>query len=827
MTRLKLALRLLRRDWRAGELNVLTAALVIAVAAVSAIGLFSDRMERALSGQTAELVGADLRLASPQPVAAEWLVAARDRNLRVAETLRFPSVVVHGEGLQLASVEAVGAGYPLRGELRTAKVLYGPETVAPGPPAVGIAWVEPRIMQALSIVPGAVIEIGVASFRVERLLTYQPGRGGSFFTLAPRVLIALGDVPRTEVIQPGSRVVYEYQFAGNANALAAYRQWLTPQLAPNHRLQGIGDGDSGAGRALKRANRYLGLTSLLAVILAGVAVAMATRRYGERHYDTAALLRCFGVSQGGVLGLLVPQFLLLGLIAGAIGCLLGWLTQAGIAQLLTGLLPATLPSPGPMPILFAFAAGLLLLAGFALPPLLRLKSIAPLRVLRRDMVPLSPPVLMVYGAGLLAITVLTLRFTGDWLITVSVLAGAGVAALALGLLALALLNVVRRLRSGVGVAWRYGFNNLWRRGRGSLTQLLAFGLALMAMAVIALLRSDLLASWQTELPPDTPNHFAFNILPADVGPLKDYFAARAIPSSGLYPMVRGRLTHINDKPVTRPVTKDDDADESLRRELNLSWSATLPPDNRLTAGPWWDAASGGGVSVETQLAERLGINLADRLTFSIGGQPLTATVASLREVQWDSFHPNFYMIFPPGALDDYPATWLTSFFLAPQQKPLLNDIVRNFPAVTVLEVDQVLGQLRAILQQVGAAVELVLLFVLAAGFVVLFAALASSLDQRIYEGALLRSLGASRRQLRSAQLAEFLLLGLLAGLLAAIGTEIIAYLLYTQAFELEYRFKWQVWLAAPLLGALLIGLAGVIGTRSVLQRSPSGILREL
>jgi putative ABC transport system permease protein len=408
-----------------------------------------------------------------------------------------------------------------------------------------------------------------------------------------------------------------------------------------------------------------------------------------------------------------------------------------------------------------------------------------------------------------------------------VLAGSLAATAALAAFAGGLLALSRRMHRRVGVAWRFGMNNLWRRARTSIGQILAFGLVLMAMAVIALLRTDLLNTWQTQLPPDTPNHFAFNILPQDVAAMQGFFAANRIPASDLYPMVRGRLIEINGTTVTRAVTKEEDSG-AIRRELNLTWTDTVPSDNRLVRGAWWNnPMPANPVSVEEKLAQKLGIETGDELTFSIAGSERRARVASIRSVQWDSFHPNFYMIFPPGALDGLPATYLTSFHLAPEQKPLLTSLVRAFPAVTVLEMDQVLAQVRTILAQVTAAVELVLLFVLAAGFAVLFAALSASLDERFHEGALLRTLGAGRRQLRAAHFAEFVMLGALAGVLAAIGTELIAWVLYTRAFELEYSFKWPVWILAPLAGGLLIGLAGYIGTRRVVSQSPLTVLREL
>ncbi|MFP5349480.1 MAG: ABC transporter permease, partial [Gammaproteobacteria bacterium] len=472
--------------------------------------------------------------------------------------------------------------------------------------------------------------------------------------------------------------------------------------------------------------------------------------------------------------------------------------------------------------------GIVLLAGFALPPLSRLRHVPPLRVLRRDLAPLPVRGWVVYGAALAAVTLLMWRYTQSASLTAAVLAGAIAAASILGGVGFLLLRLARRMPARVGVAWRFGVNNLWRRARASVSQILAFGLALMAMAVIALVRGDLMSTWQTQLPAATPNHFAFNILPADVAAVERFFSGHGVRAQALYPMVRGRLIAINDAPVVQAVTKEARDDGAVNRELNLTWTDTLPPDNRITQGSWWDAvAAPMAVSVEEKLATRLNIKLGDRLTFSIGGEELTATVASLRTVQWDSFHPNFYMIFPRGVLDPYPATYLTSFYLAPPQKPLLRDLVQTFPAVTVLEMERVLAQVRVIVEQVTAAVEFILLFVLAAGLVVLYAALQATLDERLYDGALMRALGASRRQLRAGHLAEFTALGLAAGILAAIGTELIAYLLYGRVFGLDYAFKWQVWLAAPLAGAAILGAAGYIGTRRVVGASPLALLRRL
>jgi len=826
--RWRLSLRLLARDWRAGELRLLLAAVVLAVAASTTVGFFSDRVNRAMVVQSAELLGGDLMLVSPQPVDAAWARAAADVGLRLAETLEFASVVVQGDKLQLCNIKAVAHGYPARGRVRTATTAFGVDAPADDVPAPGSAWVEARLLSALELGVGDSIEIGAAKFTVTRVLTFDPGRGGSFIGLAPRVLIHRADVARTNVLQPGSRVSYRYLFAGSQTELARYQDWLRPRLGPHHELRDVRTGTSAVGRAIERAERYLGLASLVAVVLAGVAVAMGARRYSERHCDVSALLRCFGASRRDVVALYLPQLLLVGALAAAVGCAVGWAAQQVLLLLLRDVLAAQLPPPGLTPIAFGFLTGMVTLIGFAFPPVLRLQRVSPLRVLRRDLAPLPVSAWMVYGSALAASVALMWRYTGSWRLTMLTVAGAIAAILVFGAAAFGLLRAARRWQTRVGVAWRFGINNISRRVAASISQILAFGIALMAMAVIALVRGDLLSTWQAQLPPQAPNHFAFNIVPADVHALEQFFAAHDVRATALYPIVRGRLVAVNGTAVRQAVTKERNADaEALQRELNLTWTATLPADNAVVEGEWWQSGALDGVSVEQRLAEQLAIKLGDRLDFSIGGEPLHAHVRSIRSVQWDSFHPNFYMIFPPGALGNRPATYLTSFYLPVEKKPLLAALVRAFPAVTVLEVDRVLAQVRTIVQQAALAVEFVLLFVLLAGFAVLYAALAATLDERYYEGALLRVFGASRRQLRAGQFAEFAVLGAFAGVLAAAGAELIAYLLYTRVFELGYAFKWPVWLALPLVGACLIGFAGWIGTRRVAHTSPLVVLREL
>lgn len=829
LSRFRLAWRLLRRDWRAGELRILLSALVIAVAATTAISFFTDRLQQAMVNQSSELLGGDLQLSGPRQIDSAWLKQADSLGLVQNEVLTFPSVVVAGDNFQLAGIKAVREGFPLRGTLRTAMAPYGQEHVTNTLPAAGEAWVEARLLPLLGIGVGDSLELGSLSLKVTRVLTFEPGGSGNIASLAPRVMINRSDVARAAILRPGSRVRYLYYFAGDDKPLQQYKQWLRPKLEPSNRLMDVRQGRPTVGSALDRAEQYLGLASLVAVLLAGVAIAMGARRYSERHFDVTAVMRCLGAAQGDILALFLPQMLLLGLLGSAIGVIAGYVVQFGLFYLLRELLPAELPAPGITPVLVGFLTGITVLGGFALPPVLRLRQVPALRVLRRELAPMPLRGWLVYGAALLAMGLLMWRYTGSAALTLGVIGGALLALLVLGLLAFALLRATRTLHRGVGVAWRFGLNNLWRRPVLSVSQILAFGLTLMAMALIALVRGDLLSTWQTSLPPKAPNHFVVNVVPERVDAFRGFLAERNIESATLYPMVRGRLSAINGIASREYVTEEENGRGALNRELNLTWGDTLPADNRITEGKWFGPSDTGKkvVSIEEGLARRMGVGLGDDLTFSFGSGLLTATVTSLRKVQWDSFHPNFFMVFPPGVLDDYPATYMTSFYLSAERKGELAQMLREFPAVTVIDLDRIMDQVRRILDQVTLAVEYVLVFVLLAGFAVLYAALQSSLDERLYEGALLRTLGASRGQLRSGHLAEYAMLGALAGLFAAAGAELTAFILYQQVFQLDYSIKWWLWVGLPPIGALLIGAAGFIGTRKVVKKSPLMVLNNL
>ncbi|MNO53677.1 FtsX-like permease family protein [compost metagenome] len=713
-------------------------------------------------------------------------------------------------------------------QVRSAAAAYAEET-AGGGPAPGEAWVEPRVLAALGLSVGDSIDVGQKTLRMSRVLTYEPDRANNFYSLTPRVMMNLADLEATGVVQPGSRVTYRDLWRGDIDALTQYRQTVEKQLAANQRLRDTRDGNQQIGGALGKAERYLNMASLVAVLLAGVAVALSASRYAARRLDASALLRCLGLSRHQALGLYCVQLAVLGLLAALAGALLGWLAQLGLFRLLHGLLPSVVPPGGITPALAGIGTGLVALAGFALPPLAALGQVPPLRVLRRDLMPVPPSSWLVYGAALLALGLIMWRLSLDLLLTFALLGGGLIAALVLGGLLLLALNSLRRMLAGAPLTWRLGLGQLLRHPLAAAGQALAFGLILLAMALVALLRAELLDTWQAQLPKDAPNHFALNILPDDRAPFAERLHAVNATSAPLYPVTPGRLIQINAQPVQQVVSKDSAGERAVQRDLSLTWAAELPEGNTLTDGQWWQALPSGeeipGVSVESELATSLKLQLGDLLTFDIAGEQRQARVSSLRSVHWDSFQPNFYMIFQPGTLQGLPTTYLTSFYLAPGHDLDVVALSRAFPAVTILQVDALLDQLRSILAQVTLAVEYVLLFVLAAGLAVLFAGLQATLDERIRQGALLRALGAARPLLVKARRIEFGLLGAASGLLAAVGCELITLVLYRYAFDLQWSP--HVWLLLlPLAGALLVGGAGVLGTRRALNASPLAVLRE-
>lgn len=846
-----------RRDLRHGELTLLLLALVLAVAATTSLRFFSSGVEARLQQEAARLLAADLVVRSTRPIPGTFVAEARQDGLAIAHTLEFSSVLVHGDDFQLASVKAVSTGYPLRGELRLREGT-GERRVRhiPGP---GEIWLDNRLLALLKLNEGDTLQLGETLLKVGAVLAYEPGQGG-FSGFSPRALVNLEDVAATGVVQPGSRLRYQLMLSGDDNRIAAYKQRLTPQLDVGMRLLDVREGRPEIGTPLARSQSYFSLATIVAVVLAGLAIVTSSRRYAERHYDQQALLRCLGASRREALHRLLGEIFWLWLIAILTGALLGILA----AQLLTALLEGLLPIGAPLytlgrPLLTGILTATLTLLGFALPALVALGSVSPQRVLRRELPALSWSRWAATSCALVALLVLLTVETGQPRLAFIVIAGGGVAAMALWW---GLAQTLQRLRRGVALP---ALASVLRDPRESSLQILGLGLGLTALLLVATLRTELLSAWQGKIPADAPNQFALNIAADERDAFATFLREQGVATTAdPYAVVRGRLTAINGKPVQEAVSKEKDSerDESLNRELNLTWRSELPRGNQLLEGDWWPTTGGATdtpargalttdaaqaeaataatspasqpsdsgapvpVSVEQKLADRLGLALGDRLRFTLAEGEFDAIVTSLRSVEWDSFQPNFYFIFPPGTLDTFPASYLTSFHLAPERRGVLTALVQTFPTVILIDVATMMGEVRRLLDQVARAIEAVLLFVLAGGLLVIAAQILASLDARRYEAALLRVTGISRRALQRRLAAEFLFTGTVAGLLAALLNELLAVAIYSRVLELDPVLHPSLWWQAPLAGALLVLVTGLPGARQAWRASPLLVLRK-
>ncbi len=822
-----LSMRSIRRDWRSGELRVIALSLMLAVAAVTAVGFFTDRVGRAMNRQASELLAGDLVVSSPDPIRPQVVAQATKIGLTQSRTLTFPSVVLHGDKTLLAEVKAVGPGYPLRGRLKTSQRLYAKPKVVDDIPKPGTLWVEPGLLTQLNMQVGDSLQLGQLLFRVSRIVVYEPDRGSNMFRFAPRVMLNRADLQATGLVTPASRVSHHLQLAGTERQTARFSAWMKQNAQPGERILGIDDGRPEMRTALDRAKQFLGLAALVSVLLGGSAIAVATRHYARRQSDNGAIMRCLGASSSLLLQMFILRLLWLGIAACLIGAGLGYLAQEVLAHLLANWFILGLPTPSLWPLVSGMVTGLVVLAGFALPPLLHLCQVPPLRVLRRDLVLVSPSI---WGVILLTLVVmfgLMWWQTGNIILTSIVAGGIITTVVILWAAALGLIAVIKLAERSPGLIWRFGLACLSRRGSGSIIPIVAIGLGIMALLLLTLVRVDILQTWDRTLPADTPNRFLINVQPQEVAALRKLFLERNSPIPIFYPMVRARLIAVNGTPVGPEQYNNMRAKRLVSREFNLSWSTQLQQDNRITAGRWWRQTKPqvAEFSVEQGLAETLGLKLGDRLRYRIAGHELEATITNLRSVQWDSFHVNFFVIASPGVLENYPATYVTSFYLDDDQSALLVELVRRFPSVTILDIRSFMQQVRTVIAQASLAVEYVFVFTLLAGLLVLYAAIQSTLDERIKESAILRTLGARRRQIILGITLEFVTLGALAGLLAATAASTLGYVLASQLFGLDYTLDPWIWLIGITSGAIGVGIAGILGVRPTLNYPPVQLLR--
>jgi putative ABC transport system permease protein len=825
---LAIALRTLLREWRSGELGVLVLAITVAVAALTGVGFLVDRIGIAVDNQAGEVLAADLRLESPQPIDASSVVEARRRGLMVASTTGMFSVVFNGDDSQLTAVRAVSAEYPLRGKVLLSNEPFGRGTVVHGNPDRGEVWPDSRLAAALGATIGTELSIGASKFRVSHILISRPDQGATFIDLAPSLLMNEADIDATQLIQPGSRLTRSRLFAGPRADVQSFAEWLKEHKKDSERLLDVDETAPQIKNAIDRSGRFLSLASLVAVLLCAIAVAMAARRYVQRHLDSVALMKTLGATRAFTLTVSLTQLVMVGLIAAVLGSVLGFGAQAWLVVALKGLLKGDLPPPGLAPLGIGFLTAVAVLGGFALPPLLQLSRTPALRVLRRDVGPPAPLVILAFGPAVLAIVFLIfwvlrdvnvfLGFVGGLAAFVLVVAGAG----------WLLVKLTNRIRGRVGVSWRYGIANLGRRRTESVVQLTAFAHGLMMLLLLAVVRNDLLNDWRRSLPADTPNFFFINIPPDEHENFGRFLADRGAERARALPMVRARMTHINGKAIDDMRFESPRGKEFATRDQNITWAEQLGRDNEITDGHWFTKDEYGKplVSVSIEYMQELKLKVGDQLQFDVSGETRTATISSVRRVKWDSFQPNFFLMFAPGLLEGSQGTWMTAAHLDAKDPKTIAELVRRFPSVSVFNVDELLSQVRSIIDKALAAVQSVFLFTLMAGVVVLIAAVQASREERRYESAILRTLGANRSTVLKGLLAEFASLGVLSGLLASAGASIAGVFIAKRVLQIPYTPDPLVWIYGLAGGGLLVCFAGWLATRSVVNQPPVLTLRS-
>jgi len=821
------ALRSIGREIRSGEVIVLLAAVALAVAALTAVGFLTDRIGRAVERQANEILAADLRLNTPDPIPPAWHALAAEHGLRSAETAVFPSVVFAGELNSLATVMVVSDGYPLRGEVRIADALFGEQRVADGIPSPGSVWADGALMARLGVDVGDRISVGEVDVTVSAVLTYRPDQSIGFASLAPSFLMNMDDLEATGLVAEGSRVRYALLVAGDDTAVDDFYEAIEERLPDSVRSRNREEGSDRANNAADRAQRFLSLTAVISVLLSAVAIAMSARRFAHRRMDTVALMKSIGASQRFIIASASVQLVLLGLIGVVIGSIAGFVAEDLVTAMLADIIQGDLPPVGWSPVLLACGSALVLLFGFSLPSLIQLGNTPPLRVLRHDEIPPPPSRLFVAGTSLAAVAVMLYQAIGDGLMLVIVLGGMLIVSSALYVAGRGLVAVMGRSRGGVGVAWRYGLANVARRGRDSAVQVVAFGLGLTVLLLLTFVRTDLLKGWQQTLDENAPNHFMINIQPQERDSIAGIFAEYGLEPPEFVPMVRARMQTINGEDVKERSYPVEDGEWMANREQNLSWATELSPSNRIVDGEWWPADYAGEplVSLEQDAAEELGVGLGDRLRYVVAGQEIEAVVASTREVNWDSFRPNFFMVFSPGALDGYPTTFISGTRVPDERRDALVRMVRTHPTVSVIDIDAILMQIKGIIDKASLAVQAVFVFTLAAGIAVLFAAVQSTIDERRFESAMLRALGVRRRTVLSGVLTEFAALGFAAGLLASAGASALAAIVAVRLFDLDYAFNGTLWIAGLAGGVALVCASGYIAARGAVNAPPADVLR--
>lgn len=823
----KQAIRFLYRDWRAGELGLLALALIVSVASITTVSFFTNRVDLAIKQQSNELLAGDFVISSSDEINPKRISQAEHLALTTTKLQLFRSVVVAGDKVQMVEIKVTQDKYPLRGELLIADRQFAQEYAIKGKPASGEVWVEPRLLQAMKLDIGDVITIGATNFKISKIIAYEPDRGGDFFRMAPRVIMAEDDLAGTYLIQPGSRVNYRLLIAGEREQIAQYSQLLDKTQQPGEEFISLQTGRPEIRFAFERADFFLNIVALISVLLGSIATAMAAQRYTKRHIDTVAILRTTGVTQAQIFRLFLLEMLIFAIVVSLIGCVIGYLAQYALTDIMSSLILSDLPSPDFSPVVIGGVTGLIALLGFVMPPIWLLKQTPPIRVLRRnEKVSLFSKSFVVIFVG--AIFVLWVWRLGQGNVAQYILLGAIGTIAALYLNARLIVYLLQPLRNLMGVSWRYGLANLSRRTDLSSLQITAFGLGIMFIILNSLIRTELMGSWRNSMPVDTPNYFFTNVQSEQIPYIQKFFTERNLPEPVFAPMTRGRLIEINGRQVNVADYQDPRAKNLILRDFNLSWSKDLPDGNKIIKGRWWreDEAGKPYLSLDPSIAEALQVKVGDQLKFDVAGTVLDLQLLNTRGVDWNSFRVNFFSILPHGLLDEFPTNWVSSIHVESQDASVFVDLVRTFPNITIIDVDVIISRIRTLMDRIATAVEYLLGFTLIIGIIIMLTAMQATQDERRHEAALLHTLGASRKWILRSTLAEFALLGLVAGGIAGIAATVTGHILAKQVFKFPFTLTVTPTLTGMLAGVVVISLIGYIGTHKVLRQPPVDTFRR-
>lgn len=812
------------RNWRIAESRLLFLALLVSVTAVSSVNFFTDRTDQAMQMQASQVLGGDLVVQSPRPLSKSYLKHAESLGLRTAEVISFPSMILVNDKSQLVQVKAASSSYPLYGDLEIADSLDASGTstlfssIAPDR-----VWAEVQLFASLQIQPNAVVQLGNSELQLSGIIRKSPDQGAAAFQFMPQVLLPLADLPATGLLSPASRAKFSHLFAGKPKQVKAFHQWLKPQLQPTEKVSSLADGLPSIQQAIQRGQQFLSLASLLSVVLAGVAIALTSYSFSQHETHTVAVLKTMGASRKQIIQRYVNQLFLLATAAALLGIVIGYLLQFVLAFVLRDMIGQVLPSPSLLPVLSGLMTAWVLVLGFALPQLIRLVSIPPIAIFQRLEFHLSKQLLLTIIALITGVMVLFYLQTGDILLSASLLLGLLLIITCFWLVSLFLLRMLRAANQRM----QYSALRLPKANFRIALLIVVFGIGFFSLLLLTALRGDLINRWQNTLPEDAPNYFLINIQPTEISSIKDFFKQHNYqPKTSPYPMIRGRLTEINGKAIVLDDYKSNRAKRMLNREANISLAKDLHESNTLIKGQWFDAKSSEGLSIEERFAKTLQLKIGDVLTFDIAGQPFKQPVTSLRKIRWDSMQPNFFILAAPAALRNSPHTFMTSLYVDAEDQQFIPKLIKHYPSVSAIDVSAILGRIKSLIDKASFAVQTIFIFTLLSGIAVLFAALQSQKAERRKEIAILKSIGASHAYLRKTIMMEFMLIGGIAGFIAALFAMIASNSLAYRLFELSPNLNFSLLLLGVFGGALIVGIGGYWNMRPLLKVPPIDLFKE-